>query len=611
MRQKPSYQELEARVRQLEQDIRLRPGHQSASFIENAVVGFYRSTPRGQFQWVNTAFARMLGYDTPEEVLQEGGDIQKRFFVNQQDRERFVCLIRERGEVENIEFEISRKNGDRIWVSETARARYDDSGALSAFEGVVRNITRRRKSELARKEAETFTRSLLNSLPVPVFYKDRDGCYRGFNRAFEAFFGKMSQQLIGKSVFEINPPELADIYKAKDDALIKSGGTQRYETRIENARGEVKSVIFDKSVYRDSEGQISGLIGTVLDITRRKQIETALRESEARFRAVFDGANDGILVASAATRQFVMANTVICRNLGYSREEVCRLSFNDIHPPEEVDQIVNAFETLAREEVKMVENIPVKRRDGSIFYADINASPILVDGEMLLVGIFRDITRRRNTERALRKSEERFRELAELLPGAVVETDLAVNISYVNRMGMAMFGYSQAEVDAGLNGVDLICKSQRDTAASNLRLRIAGEVMGPKEYRMIAKSGEQFWVVLNASRIYRKGAVEGLRVVLTDISELKAIEKERENLIDELQEALSEIKTLKGIVPICSKCKKIRDDQGYWNILETFIQEHSEASFSHSLCPECSEALYGEHDWYQKMKAKKNNPFEE
>ncbi len=73
----------------------------------------------------------------------------------------------------------------------------------------------------------------------------------------------------------------------------------------------------------------------------------------------------------------------------------------------------------------------------------------------------------------------------------------------------------------------------------------------------------------------------------------------------ELQEALDNVRTLKGLIPICSHCKKIRDDKGYWNILESYIQKHSDASFSHGLCPDCSDKLYGNNDWYLKMKKKK------
>jgi PAS domain S-box-containing protein len=91
-----------------------------------------------------------------------------------------------------------------------------------------------------------------------------------------------------------------------------------------------------------------------------------------------------------------------------------------------------------------------------------------------------------------------------------------------------------------------------------------------------------------------------------DITHRKQAEKEREALIKELQESLEKVKTLSGLVPICSHCKKIRDDKGYWNQIESYIQKHSEATFSHGICPECSDKIYGDEDWYIKMK--KKNP---
>ena len=76
---------------------------------------------------------------------------------------------------------------------------------------------------------------------------------------------------------------------------------------------------------------------------------------------------------------------------------------------------------------------------------------------------------------------------------------------------------------------------------------------------------------------------------------------EHKRLVDELQEALNNIKVLGGLVPICSRCKNIRDDKGYWNQLETYVDEHSDISFSHSLCPDCAKELYGKEKWFRKM----------
>ena len=82
-------------------------------------------------------------------------------------------------------------------------------------------------------------------------------------------------------------------------------------------------------------------------------------------------------------------------------------------------------------------------------------------------------------------------------------------------------------------------------------------------------------------------------------------EKEKARLIRKLSDALEKIKVLSGLIPICSQCKKIRDDKGYWKQVDTYVQQHSEATFSHSICPDCTDELYGDEDWYKKMKAKK------
>ena len=91
-------------------------------------------------------------------------------------------------------------------------------------------------------------------------------------------------------------------------------------------------------------------------------------------------------------------------------------------------------------------------------------------------------------------------------------------------------------------------------------------------------------------------------LLVDELDNRKKAEDEKAKLIKKLEQALSEIKSLKGMVPICSNCKKIRDDKGYWNKLEVYIQKHSEAEFSHGLCPDCSEKLYGKEDWYIEMK---------
>jgi len=128
----------------------------------------------------------------------------------------------------------------------------------------------------AQQEAENalgFQQQLLNAIPVPVFYKAKDGRYTGCNKAFEEFFGMESEKFIGKTVFEIAPEEIAKVYDDKDQELLNSPGSQIYEFVVKKEDGNNRNVIFHKATFTDINGLVSGLIGAVLDITDRRKIE--------------------------------------------------------------------------------------------------------------------------------------------------------------------------------------------------------------------------------------------------------------------------------------------------------------------------------------------------
>ncbi|MBA3012217.1 MAG: PAS domain S-box protein [Desulfobacula sp.] len=160
------------------------------------------------------------------------------------------------------------------------------------------DITERKQAENALKEEQAFLGALIDAIPVPVFYKNRAGQYLGFNKAFESFFGKTKEHLIGKSVFDINPKDLAEIYYAKDKELFEKDGKQQYESQVKNANGELRNVIFNKSVYYNNQGSVVGLIGAILDITDRKRSEEALKKSEVRYRSMMESITDPLYICS-------------------------------------------------------------------------------------------------------------------------------------------------------------------------------------------------------------------------------------------------------------------------------------------------------------------------
>lgn len=138
-------------------------------------------------------------------------------------------------------------------------------------------VSRHKKDEETIKERKWFLQALIDSIPVPIFYKDKDGKYIGCNSAFEDFLGMGKEEIIGKTVYEVAPKELADQYYEADIALFRNMGSQVYEARAKHSNGSLRDVIFHKAVFYNREGKLAGLIGVILDITERKRIEELLK----------------------------------------------------------------------------------------------------------------------------------------------------------------------------------------------------------------------------------------------------------------------------------------------------------------------------------------------
>ena len=155
-----------------------------------------------------------------------------------------------------------------------------------------------------------------------------------------------------------------------------------------------------------------GLIDVVADflshIIQHRRTEKEIKASEAKFRTIFDSANDGILLADMESKKFHSGNAMICRMLGYSQEEIKDLGVMDIHPEKDVPFVIEQFEKQSRREIDIARNLPVKRKDGSVFYTDVNSSPITLEGKQYLIGVFRDVTERKRAE------EEQNKHVAEL-----------------------------------------------------------------------------------------------------------------------------------------------------------------------------------------------------
>jgi PAS domain S-box-containing protein len=204
---------------------------------------------------------------------------------------------------------------------------------------------------------------------------------------------------------------------------------------------------------------------------------------------------------------------------------------------------------------------------------------------------------RRIAEKRLLESEAKFRNIVEISLAGIYIIQAGIFL-YVNRKFAEILGYSVEEC-IGMQFQQTVHSEDRERVREQISRRISGKADSVNyTFRGIRKDGKMIHVEVFGSTIQLAGksCVSGS---ILDITERKKVEKDRDQLIVDLQKSLSEVKTLRGFLPICSNCKKIRDDRGYWNQIESYIQEHSDAEFSHSLCPECAKKLYPEFDLYE------------
>ncbi|HNY49530.1 MAG TPA: PAS domain S-box protein [Smithella sp.] len=155
-----------------------------------------------------------------------------------------------------------------------------------------------------------------------------------------------------------------------------------------------------------SKGKPVAIQAIARDITERKKAEAALKEAESKLRTIFDSAADGMLLAKISDRQFSTANKKMGQMLGYTEEELLQMRVDDIHPPESLPYVMDQFTKQVNQSITIARDIPVLRKNGSVFFADVSAAPMNVNGEKCMLGMFRDITDRKKAEEALRQREE-------------------------------------------------------------------------------------------------------------------------------------------------------------------------------------------------------------
>lgn len=379
---------------------------------------------------------------------------------------------------------------------------------LASITLMAMNIIRRARAERHLANQMRLMSTLLEAIPIPVFYKDLAGRYLGCNKAFAAFAALPHAQIVGRTSYDIFFHEVADAFTAIDQEIRDSNETRTYERAMESAQGR-RDVLVSKAVYRDVQGQVAGVVGAMTDITARKRAEEALRKSEQQLVNAVKLAKLGHWEVDIEKRQITFSDSLYAI-LRTSSEEMggYTMSLEEyaarfIHPD---DRFLVAEET----DNAVAADDPHYNRyfehrflaaDGHVGYVAVHYY-ILKDGggnTVKTYGVNQDITHRVRFEEALRESEARFKALHNASFGGIVIHDKGLVLDC--NLGLKeMFGYSQEEI-IGMDGMLLVAEKSRDMVMGN----ILSGYEKPYEAYGVRKNGEEFPMRLEARNIPYKG----------------------------------------------------------------------------------------------------------
>ncbi|MBF0384446.1 MAG: response regulator [Candidatus Omnitrophica bacterium] len=347
-----------------------------------------------------------------------------------------------------LEHRIITPSGKVKWLSVIGDIIYDSSKNPVKARGTLQDITEKKNAEISFREQADFLKALFNSVPIPVFFKDINGRYMGINKGFETFYGKPAEYFIGKTVFDIAPKELAEVYHAKDKELFDNPGEQVYNSQVINENKELRDVIFYKATFLDQNGKVGGLIGAIMDMTEQARSQERVARIAREWEATFASITDMVSIQDKDSR-------LIRVNKAYAEMFKCK--------PDEL--IGKRCYNIVHNLEAPCENCPheqtLKSKKGAIeevyeptlgCYLEVSTSPIFDDkGEVSgTVHIAKDITTRKKAEIELREAKKKAEE------ASLAKSRFLANMSHEVRTPMnAIIGFLDLLKATELNDLQL------------------------------------------------------------------------------------------------------------------------------------------------------------
>jgi|GEM_PF-1152328 len=582
-------------------------------FLQNGSLDgiWYWDLEKPEVEWMSARFWILLGYD-PQKKEHLASEWQE--FIHPDDLQVALENFKKHCADPNHPYDqvvrYRHKDGSMVWVRCRGIVIRDDNGKPVRMLGAHTDLTLQKKNEAALRKNEQKYRQLFETALVGI-YRTRvaDGKFLAANQSLARMMGYDS---VAEFIAEFKTSEHYVDPKRREELieqLEQHGFVDGYEIEVTRKDGTPLHIALSSILYPD-QGYSEGVI---INITARKRMEQQLAESEQYYREIYGATSDAIFIHDLQGR-ILDVNRTVTKMFGFTREEALNCSVEDLskgEAPYTQDDAVKYIKKGIEEGPQLFEWIS-KRKNGELFWTEVKLEYTIINDQERVVVVARDITHRKMAQQALADSEQRLADIIEFLPDPTWVIDTQGRVVAWNRAMEKLSGagkkemlgkgnYAHAVPFYGVHRpmlIDLVLKRDEKWESAYLKIQDKGDGYMASESFHPEMGEKGRYLSGTATKLYNaRGDVIGAIESVRDVTAEKKSEKERERLIVELQEALGEVRALSGLLPICSACKKIRDDKGYWNQIESYIRDHSEAQFSHSICPECARDLYPELDY--------------
>jgi len=406
---------------------------------------------------------------------------------------------------------------------------------IVGVQATLRDITQRRKAEEELIRLSNAVKMSTDSIVIT----DINGIITDANEAALKMHGiDDKRDLIGKSAFDTIAPESQERALADMKELLKKGYGKAQDYHLITKDGSKIVTEIGVTLLKDVDGKPTGFVNVIRDIAERKKAEEALRESEEKFRNIFEGVNDEILYLDKYGK-IIDVNKRIEDIFGYKRDEVIGKNFTELGvlQPKDLPRMLNLFTTaIGKSEVVPLMELEIKDKKGNKVPVEASTRVIKKDGKIegLLV-IVRDITERKRTEDRIKASEEKYRGLVELAPDSIMAFDLNGVVTSCNDASARLSGYSKDEL-VGKHFSELGPLPERDVPKymEMLGSTVKGKVPKPFEVVWQRKDGTSRFGEVRMSLLREKGEIAGFQAIMRDVTERRKTLKKLETINEKL-----------------------------------------------------------------------------